>query len=159
MGNNGSQRICAGYIRAQQGFYHKSGDYYLIQSHVSIIFLLLGFVWVAAKTGSYDFEAISRFSHEHSGSVSLMLFIFFFIGFAIKSGFVPFHTWLPYAHPAAPAHVSGIMSGVLIKIGIYGILRIILLQNTNLEVIGYIIITFSAISGYMELCWPYYSII
>jgi formate hydrogenlyase subunit 3/multisubunit Na+/H+ antiporter MnhD subunit len=125
----------------------KAGINFLIQSHVSIIFLLLGFVWVAAKTGSYDFLSISQFTHEHGNSVSLVLFIFLFIGFAIKAGFVPFHTWLPYAHPAAPAHVSGIMSGVLIKIGIYGILRVILLQNTNLEVIGYIIIAFSAISG------------
>jgi len=125
----------------------KAGVNFLIQSHVSIIFLLFGFVWVAAKTGSYDFLAISQFTHEYGNSVSLVLFIFLFIGFAIKAGFVPFHTWLPYAHPAAPAHISGIMSGVLIKIGIYGILRIILLQNSNLEVIGYIIITFSAISG------------
>lgn len=125
----------------------KAGINYLIQSHISIIFLLLGFIWVAAKTGSYSFSAISQFTSEHSSAVSLMLFIFFFIGFAIKAGFVPFHTWLPYAHPAAPAHVSGIMSGVLIKIGIYGILRVILLLNVNLVIIGYIIIIFSVLSG------------
>ena len=71
--------------------------------------------------------------------------LFFFIGFAIKSGFVPFHTWLPYAHPAAPSHVSGIMSGVLIKIGIYGMLRMLLLIKTDYTTIGYIILFISTI--------------
>ncbi len=71
----------------------------------------------------------------------------FFIGFAIKAGFVPFHTWLPYAHPAAPSHVSGIMSGVVIKIGIYGILRMLLLIKTDYTTIGYIILFISIITG------------
>jgi formate hydrogenlyase subunit 3/multisubunit Na+/H+ antiporter MnhD subunit len=60
---------------------------------------------------------------------------------------VPFHTWLPYAHPAAPTHVSGIMSGVLIKIGIYGILRMLLLIKTDYTTIGYIILFISVITG------------
>ena len=74
-------------------------------------------------------------SHVYSSSNSLLtgfaLFFCFFIGFAIKAGFVPFHTWLPYAHPAAPSHVSGVMSGVIIKIGIYGIMRMLLLIKTD----------------------------
>ena len=61
----------------------------------------------------------------------LFLFLVFFVGFAIKAGFVPFHTWLPHAHPAAPSHVSGVMSGVIIKTGIYGILRMLLLIPDN----------------------------
>jgi len=125
----------------------KAGINYLIQSHVSIIFLMLGFIWVASKTGSYDFEAIRTYSLANSGAVSLMLYLFFFIGFAIKAGFVPFHTWLPYAHPAAPAHISGIMSGVLIKIGIFGILRMLLLINLNYTTIGSFILVISLISG------------
>ena len=75
------------------------------------------------------------------------LFLVFFIGFAIKAGFVPFHTWLPLAHPAAPAHISGIMSGVIIKIGIYGILRMLLLIKTDMITIGYFIVTISVITG------------
>ena len=77
----------------------------------------------------------------------MILFILFFIGFAFKSGFVPFHTWLPYAHPAAPSHISGIMSGVLIKCGIYGILRMLLLIRADYTVMGYAILAVSAISG------------
>ncbi len=125
----------------------KAGINFLIQSHVSILFLMLGFMWVAYKTGSYDFSAITTYTSTHHGPDSLALFLCFFFGFAIKAGFVPFHTWLPYAHPAAPAHISGIMSGVIIKIGIYGIFRMITLIEANYTAIGHVIIVFSVVSG------------
>ena len=125
----------------------KAGINYLIQSHVSILFLMLGFIFVAVKTDSYDFKAIADFSHQQSVMAGTVLFFSFFIGFAIKAGFVPFHTWLPHAHPVAPAHVSGIMSGVVIKIGIYGILRMVLLINADYLMIGYIILFISIFSG------------
>ena len=124
-----------------------AGINYLIQSHIAIVFLMLGFIWVAFKTGSYDFTAITQYTAEHPGPASLMLFLCFFIGFAFKAGFVPFHTWLPYAHPAAPSHVSGIMSGVLIKIGIFGILRWLLIMKLEFTTIGYIILLISVITG------------
>jgi formate hydrogenlyase subunit 3/multisubunit Na+/H+ antiporter MnhD subunit len=125
----------------------QAGINYLIQSHVSILFLMIGFIWVASKTGSYDFSAIRSYSIANTSAISLMLYLFFFIGFAIKAGFVPFHTWLPYAHPAAPAHISGIMSGVLIKIGIFGILRMLLLINLDYTIVGSFILIISIISG------------
>ncbi len=124
-----------------------SGINYLIQSHVSIIILMFGFIWVAFKTGSYDFQAITSYTSQNSNATGLILFLTFFIGFAIKAGFVPFHTWLPYAHPAAPSHVSGIMSGVMIKIGIFGIIRMISLIQTEYYTIGLVILVFSIISG------------
>lgn len=125
----------------------KAGINYLIQAHFSIIFLMIGFIWVASKTGSYDFQSIAVYTASIPGSVSFMLFVFFFIGFAIKAGFVPFHTWLPYAHPASPSHVSGIMSGVIIKIGIFGILRMLLLVKTDFTSVGYLILIISLVSG------------
>ncbi len=125
----------------------KAGINYLIQSHISIVFLMLGFIYVAFKNGGYGFDSISEFSSHQSTLAGTALFLCFFVGFAIKSGFVPFHTWLPYAHPAAPAHISGIMSGVLIKIGIYGILRMLLLIKTDYTTIGYIILIVSVITG------------
>jgi hydrogenase-4 component B len=124
-----------------------AGVNYLVQSHISIIFVMLGFIYVAYKTGLYSFEAIAAFSGQQSTLAGTALFLCFFIGFAIKTGFVPFHTWLPYAHPAAPSHVSGIMSGVVIKIGIYGILRMLLLIKTDYTTIGYIILILSLITG------------
>ena len=124
-----------------------AGINYLIQAHICIMFLTLAFIWVALRENSYDFEAITLFSTSNSLLTGVALFLCFFIGFAIKAGFVPFHTWLPYAHPAAPSHVSGVMSGVIIKIGIYGILRMLLLIKSDYLVIGYFILFFSVISG------------
>ncbi|MDP4262003.1 MAG: proton-conducting transporter membrane subunit [Bacteroidota bacterium] len=124
-----------------------AGINFLIQSHVCIMFLTLGFIWVALKMNSYDFKAIALFSASNSLLTGIALFMCFFVGFAIKAGFVPFHTWLPYAHPAAPSHISGIMSGVIIKIGIYGILRMLLLIRSDYLVIGYVILIISLLSG------------
>lgn len=125
----------------------KAGINYLIQSHICILLLTIAFIWVKVKTGSFDFNAIAIFTATQPESSGICLFLLLFCGFAIKAGFVPFHTWLPLAHPAAPAHISGIMSGVIIKIGIYGILRVLLLVKADMLTIGYIIMTFSVISG------------
>jgi formate hydrogenlyase subunit 3/multisubunit Na+/H+ antiporter MnhD subunit len=125
----------------------KAGINYLIQSHISIILLTLGFIWVYAKTGSLDFNAILTYCMTGGREASLLLFLVFFCGFGIKAGFVPFHTWLPYAHPAAPSHVSGLMSGVIIKTGIYGIMRMLLFMPDNKLAMGYIILAISVISA------------
>ncbi|HXR80476.1 MAG TPA: proton-conducting transporter membrane subunit, partial [Saprospiraceae bacterium] len=124
-----------------------AGINFLIQSHICILFLTLGFIWVSVKMNNYDFTALTAFSKSYSLLTSVLLFLCFFFGFAIKAGFVPFHTWLPYAHPVAPAHISGIMSGVIIKIGIYGILRMLLLIKTDYLILGYIILFISILSG------------
>jgi len=125
----------------------RAGINYLIQAHFSILFLMVGFIWVAQKTGSYDFNAITSYTASVPAAASIFLFVFFFTGFAFKAGFVPFHTWLPYAHPAAPSHVSGMMSGVIIKIGIFGILRMLLVFRTDFVSVGYFILIISVISG------------
>lgn len=130
----------------------KAGLNYLIQSHLCVVFLSIGFLWVASRTNSFDFDAISQFSSNAPLLSTFALFLCFFTGFAFKAGFVPFHTWLPYAHPAAPSHISGIMSGVIIKIGIYGILRMILLIHSDYTVLGLFILfvsVFSALYGVM----------
>ncbi|MBI3139608.1 MAG: hydrogenase [Sphingobacteriales bacterium] len=125
----------------------KAGINFLIQSHICIMLLTLAFIWVAMKKDSYDFRAITLFTASGSLLTGVALFLCFFMGFAIKAGFVPFHTWLPYAHPAAPAHISGIMSGVIIKIGIYGILRMLLLIRCDYLLVGYIILFVAVITG------------
>ena len=125
----------------------KAGINFLIQSHICILFLTIAFMWVNIKTGSFDFNAIASFTASQPKITGLLLFILFFTGFAIKAGFVPFHTWLPLAHPAAPAHISGIMSGVIIKIGIYGILRVVMLIKTDMVTVGYFVLFVSVITG------------
>lgn len=125
----------------------KAGINYLIQSHISILFLTIGFIWVYAHTGTFVMSAIGQYSAFGTEATGILLFFVFFVGFAIKAGFVPFHTWLPHAHPAAPSHVSGMMSGVLIKTGIYGILRMLLLIHDNHLLLGIIILILSVLTG------------
>lgn len=122
----------------------KAGINFFIQSHISVVLLTAGFMMIAVRTGSYSFSAIPRYCTETNGMTAFLLL---FAGFAVKAGFVPFHTWLPYAHPAAPAHISGVMSGVIIKIGIFGIFRIISLFSIDFINAGIIILSVSAISG------------
>jgi hydrogenase-4 component B len=122
----------------------KTGISYLIQMHVGMFFLLVAFLITGKETGEMSFYALNLYFSTHS---NLLLFILFFIGFGIKAGIIPFHTWLPEAHPAAPSHVSGVMSGVMIKMGIYGILRVLMSVQTDLLQIGVLILIFSIISG------------
>lgn len=122
----------------------KAGINYLIQMHIGVLCLAAAFIWVYLFEGSFEFSAIEKFFSFNS---NLWLFFLFFAGFGIKAGFVPLHSWLPQAHPAAPSHISGVMSGVIVKLGIYGILRIIFLLKQDYTVIGEIIIILSVLTG------------
>ena len=122
----------------------KTGISYLIQMHVGMFFILIAFLILERETGEMSFDTLKIY---FAGHPNLALFILFFIGFGIKAGFIPMHTWLPQAHPAAPSHVSGVMSGVMIKMGIYGILRVLMSVQSNLLLIGIMILVISVISG------------
>ena len=93
---------------------------YLIMMHIGFVLLLVGFVRVEAATGSASFAALGEYFRTQP---ALPLFLIFVAGFGMKAGLFPMHVWLPEAHPAAPSHVSALMSGVMIKTGVYGILR------------------------------------
>jgi hydrogenase-4 component B len=122
----------------------KAGINYLVQMHLSVVLLTVAFIWVYFKTGTFDFKGISIF---FGSDYNIWLFILFFAGFAIKAGFIGFHTWLPQAHPAAPSHVSGVMSGVIVKMGIYSIFRIITFLSSGYMIIGEMILTVSLLTG------------
>ena len=92
----------------------KAGINYMVQMHLSVVFLTLGFIFLYINTGSFNFGTLSQISPDNH---TVWIFILLFAGFAIKAGFIPFHTWLPHAHPAAPSHISGVMSGGDRKIG------------------------------------------
>jgi formate hydrogenlyase subunit 3/multisubunit Na+/H+ antiporter MnhD subunit len=124
----------------------KTGISYLIQMHVGMFFILVAFLLLQNETGKMSFDALGEYFSVHR---NLPLFLLFFAGFAIKAGFIPLHTWLPEAHPAAPSHVSGVMSGVMIKMGIYGILRVLIPMQSDLLETGVIILVVSLISGIM----------
>ncbi len=96
---------------------------YLVMSHIGTGFLIAGFWVLASNGGSLSFSTLLT-GAVAGGGLRFGLFILFLLGFAIKAGIVPLHVWLPEAHPAAPSSISALMSSVLIKTGIYGIMRI-----------------------------------
>ncbi|HUZ17169.1 MAG TPA: proton-conducting transporter membrane subunit [Spirochaetia bacterium] len=99
---------------------------YLITMHIGLLLLAVGFLGFWIASGSPDFRDFASAAGTNSPAATASL-VMLFLGFGLKAGIVPLHTWLPKAHPVAPAHVSGLMSGVMIKLGIYGILRMIFL--------------------------------
>ena len=124
----------------------KAGIKYLVYMHLSVIFIMAAFILLNIKTSSLNFGAYAYYLHNDA-SMANLIFLLAFVGFGIKAGFVPFHNWLPDAHPAAPSHVSGIMSGVMIKTGIYGILRFLLFVGTPSKMISYTVLTIAVISA------------
>ena len=96
---------------------------FLVMSHVGTGCLMAGFLMLASATGSLSFASMLS-GHAVSGPMRTGLFALFFVGFGVKAGLIPFHVWLPEAHPAAPSSVSAFMSAVLITAGIYGLFRV-----------------------------------
>lgn len=99
-----------------------AGTLYIIMMHVGTAFLLIAFMMMFRYTGSFAMIGAARGIPPLAKDI---MFILFFIGFGTKAGLIPFHIWLPYAHPAAPSNVSALMSGIMIKTAIYGIIRFI----------------------------------
>jgi hydrogenase-4 component B len=122
----------------------KAGVNYLVQMHISVVLLTVGFIWVYFKTGTFDFKGINTFFESN---VNIWLFLLFFAGFGLKAGFLGLHSWLPLAHPAAPSHISGVMSGVIVKMGIYGIFRVLTYLKNDYIILGEIVISFSLLTG------------
>ncbi|HEY8518256.1 MAG TPA: proton-conducting transporter membrane subunit [Candidatus Binatia bacterium] len=101
----------------------RAGWVYLIAGHAGVACLLLLFLLLGREAGSFDFAAFVAASF--SADTATLLFALAALGFGLKAGFVPLHVWLPEAHAAAPSHVSALMSGVLVKLGLYGFLRVL----------------------------------
>ena len=100
----------------------KAAFLYLIMAHVGLVLIMLGFLLLAHQAHSLSFQDIRNTSF--SPLLASSVFVLGFIGFGIKAGMIPFHSWLPLAHPAAPSQVSALMSGGMIKIGIFGIIKL-----------------------------------
>ncbi|MBU1174424.1 MAG: hydrogenase 4 subunit B [Alphaproteobacteria bacterium] len=101
----------------------KAGVIYLVMASFGTFCLLLAFGLLAGSAGAYGFDAI-RALPPGPGIAGLVL-ILALVGAGSKAGLVPLHVWLPLAHPAAPSHVSALMSGVMTKVAIYGFIRIV----------------------------------
>jgi len=100
----------------------KAGIFYFVMTQLSTLFVLLGIIVLAVATGTSAFTLVQ----SPASPLIMAAFLALFVGFAIKAGIIPFHKWLPYAHPASPSPISALMSGVMLKIAVYGLVRFLL---------------------------------
>lgn len=119
----------------------KAGWTYLAASQLGTAALLIMFILLGAASGSLDFDRLSS-----AGRAGWILALGL-VGFGTKAGFIPLHTWLPEAHPAAPSHVSAVMSGVMIKMGIYGLVRLLFLMDAIPAAAGWWFVAIGISSG------------
>ena len=124
----------------------RAGWIYLVSTHLGTAFIVVLFLFLGNSAHSFDF---SEFVHAGivSSPASTLLFFLSVVGFGTKAGFVPLHVWLPEAHPAAPSHVSALMSGVMIKMGIYGLVRTLTFFNAYPFSWAAVLIAVGALSG------------
>ncbi len=127
----------------------KAGYLYFVFSHVGAMFIFASFGIIYGYTGSFEFGAMDSLPE----TAKILVFIFSFIGFGSKAGVFPFHVWLPHAHPAAPSHISAVMSGVMIKTGIYGIVRMYALLDLHTPLFGNIVLVAGMISGILGIVY------
>ncbi|MGH7939607.1 MAG: proton-conducting transporter membrane subunit, partial [Limisphaerales bacterium] len=102
-----------------------AGVLFFVMSHIGTGCLILGFLLLFQASGNYSFDGFHMLGNTMSHGKRDAAFLLFLAGFGVKAGIVPLHVWLPAAHPVAPSNVSALMSGVIIKAGIYGLVRVL----------------------------------
>jgi hydrogenase-4 component B len=124
---------------------------YLLSTRAATLALIAAFVLMAHLTGGLDWRTLP--ATALAGAPGIAMILLFTCGFGLKAGMVPFHFWLPPAHAAAPSHVSAVMSGVLIKTGIYGLCRIASLMDVPPLWWGALIFAAGAVSAVLGVAW------
>ena len=124
-----------------------AGFNYLVSTHIGLIFLVAAIMILYTHSQSWYLKDLGGWMEQHPGTLRNVAFLLLLTSFALKSAFFPFHSWLPRAHAAAPAHVSALMSGVIHKAGLYALLRFILLAGKPEEWMGWFLIAFSLTSA------------
>ena len=129
-----------------------AGWLYFLIAHAGTLLVLIGFLLLYGKTGSLDFSSFRGAALP--APLASVVFLLAFFGFGAKAGMVPLHIWLPRAHPAAPSHASALLSGVMIKIGIFGIVKVSidLLGATTLWW-GALVLVFGAVSAVLGVVY------
>jgi hydrogenase-4 component B len=126
----------------------RAGSLYFVMTHIGTAFITLAFLLLYSATGSFDFGIIKENISSVTPVTGSFVFVLMLIGFGTKAGIIPFHIWLPSAHPAAPTHVSALMSGVMIKTGIYMLIRLFIDLMPGLPVwCGMVVLIIGAVSS------------
>ncbi|MEG2006819.1 MAG: hydrogenase 4 subunit B [Raoultibacter sp.] len=100
----------------------RGGFLYFVMAHIGFMLIMIAFLIMANLAGSFEFADFRIL--QLPMPLASLIFVLGFLGFGIKAGMFPFHSWLPQAHPAAPSNVSALMSGGMVKIGIFGIVKV-----------------------------------
>ena len=125
----------------------QAGAIYIIMTHIGTAFLVAAFMIMYQYARSFDFFTIKNACQTMPHQTRNIVFLLLLAGFGTKAGIVPLHIWLPYAHPQAPSHISSIMSGVMIKTAIYGIIRfVIFILGVNSSWWGILILVLAVVS-------------
>jgi hydrogenase-4 component B len=127
----------------------RAGYLYFVFSQVGAMFILAAFGLIYAHSGNFGFGDAAALPD----TVKIVVFVLAFIGFGSKAGVFPFHIWLPHAHPAAPSHISAVMSGVMIKTGIYGIIRMYVLLDSHSALFGHFVLIAGIITGILGIVY------
>mgnify|MGYP000890295999 FL=1 len=129
-----------------------AGLLYFFIAHAGSVLIMIAFFIFYCYSGSFEFSDFRQ--TRLSEPLAFTLFVLAFLGFGAKAGMIPLHSWLPKAHPAAPSHASALMSGVMVKIGIFGIVKvgIDLLGATNMWY-GVIVLGFGAVSSVLGVLY------
>jgi formate hydrogenlyase subunit 3/multisubunit Na+/H+ antiporter MnhD subunit len=130
----------------------RAGMIYVVATHVGTLLLFALFAIWANGGSDLSFAALAAHPPFSAGRGAMILAVAL-IAFGLKAGAVPFHFWLPEAHAAAPAHVSALMSGVVIKMGIYGLLRTLVLFGAPPPWWGWVVLALGAVSGVLGVVW------
>ena len=129
-----------------------AGWIYLVATHVATLSLFALFGLLYAVNGSFAMDAVK--AENLTPGIATAIFVLALVGFGIKAGIMPLHVWLPGAHAMAPSHVSALMSGVLIKMGIYGLMRITALMPDPLSMTwGALVLGLGAVSGVLGVAF------
>lgn len=132
----------------------KAGSVYFVMTHIGTAFIMLSFLLLYAATGSLDFSVIKENIVNIRPVIKNLVFGLALVGFGTKAGMIPLHIWLPGAHPAAPTHVSALMSGVMIKTGVYMFIRIFVDMMSDVPVWwGMVIVTAGAVSALLGVLY------
>ena len=131
----------------------RAGLIYLVTTHTATLVLFVMFALWAGPGGDWSFDALGAASSSLPTGARTAVLLLALLGFGFKAGLVPLHFWLPPAHAAAPSHVSALMSGIVIKTGIYGLLRVLLLLGGAPAWWGWMVLGIGAASGILGVLW------
>jgi formate hydrogenlyase subunit 3/multisubunit Na+/H+ antiporter MnhD subunit len=101
-----------------------AAQWYAAMTHLSLMAIVLALLILAHEAGGDSFAAMRSGAHQVGPLPASVVFLLALLGFGAKAGVVPVHVWLPRAHPEAPSHASALMSGAMVKLGVYGVVRV-----------------------------------